>query len=38
MLTLSNDKFWRVKLAVIQFLPELCEIVGKAMFLESVEE
>jgi|JI9StandDraft_2_1071091.scaffolds.fasta_scaffold72636_2 serine/threonine-protein phosphatase 2A regulatory subunit A len=37
LLTLSNDKFWRVKLAVIQFLPKLSDILGAETFKEHVE-
>jgi 5,10-methylenetetrahydrofolate reductase len=29
IITISNDKIWRVKLAVIQFIPTLAEFIPK---------
>jgi serine/threonine-protein phosphatase 2A regulatory subunit A len=34
---LANDKLWRVKLAVIQFIPSLAEFMNKALFKERLE-
>lgn len=32
LVALSTDKIWRVKLALIQFMPTLAEFLDKALF------
>lgn len=34
---LNNDKIWRVKLAVIQFIPLLADFIPQQLFKERLE-
>jgi serine/threonine-protein phosphatase 2A regulatory subunit A len=37
ILEMSNDKNWRVKLAIIEFIPLLCELIDKEVFKQKLE-
>lgn len=37
LIELSNDKNWRVKLSVIEFVPQLCDFLDKNTFKDMLE-
>lgn len=37
IIEMSNDKNWRVKLAIIEFIPLLCELIDKDIFKQKLE-
>jgi serine/threonine-protein phosphatase 2A regulatory subunit A len=37
LVALASDKIWRVKLALINFIPKLAEFIDKQLFKERLE-
>lgn len=37
LVALASDKIWRVKLALINFIPQLAEFLDKSLFKERLE-
>lgn len=38
IINLSNDKTWRIRLAVIQFIPKMAKYVDREIFVTKVEQ